>query len=168
MGEALDGFICKKCGERHEGIPDLGYALPLPIAELSADERAQRAKISDDFCTLDEENFFVRGVLELPIIGQADRFGLGVWSSLRRINFQRYVETFEDKDQSKLGSFFGWFSNRLPNYPDTFLLKCEVHPRDGNKRPSITLQPTDHPLSLEERFCIELEKVLELLSGSYH
>ena len=49
------------------------------------------------------------------------------------------------------GPFFGWINTRLPDYPDTINLKALVHLRQGGLRPAIELEPTDHPLAVEQR-----------------
>ncbi len=160
------GFTCTVCGKWHEGIPDQAFALPHVIYELDEAERGRRARTSEDLCSLDDEHFFVRGLLEIPILGTGDRFAYGVWSTLSRPNFDLYVDTFRDGDQGKLGPFFGWFSNRLTGYPDTLNLKCSVQPRDCNRRPSFTLEPTDHPLAVEQRNGITEARLGEILSSS--
>ena len=39
----------------------------------------------------------------------------------------------------------------LKPYPDTMNLKSRVHLRNHGHRPTIELEPTDHPLALEQR-----------------
>jgi hypothetical protein len=55
---------------------------------------------------------------------------------------------------------FGWFSNQVPGYPDTLNLKCDVSPRDDGMRPLITLEPTDHPLAVQQREGISFESAV--------
>ena len=40
---------------------------------------------------------------------------------------------------------------RLPCYPDTVNLKTNVHTRAVGERPFIDVEPTDHPLAVEQR-----------------
>ena len=47
-------------------------------------------------------------------------------------------------------------------YPDTLLLKTHVHLRGVNARPLIELEPTDHPLAVEQRNGITAARVREL------
>lgn len=46
---------------------------------------------------------------------------------------------------------FGWLSTELPIYPDTINLKTNVHMRAVGIRPLIELEPTNHPLAMEQR-----------------
>ena len=95
-------------------------------------------------------------------------FGYGVWSSLSRDSFERYAETFDSGEQAGLGPWFGWFSNSLKGYPDTFGLKCQVHPRDDRQRPCIEVEPSDHPLSIDQREGITFDRLLDLYAANGH
>jgi hypothetical protein len=57
---------------------------------------------------------------------------------------------------------FGWLCNDLGVYPTTFGLKTLVHLRDAGQRPLIELEPTDHPLAVEQREGISLQRVEEI------
>jgi len=59
---------------------------------------------------------------------------------------------------------FGWLVNRLGHYAEsTFLLKTRVHFRAGDQRPTIELEPTDHPLAIEQRNGITLARAWEIV-----
>jgi hypothetical protein len=155
------------CDEWHEGFPTLGYPEPDLVSQIPETERAKRLFLSSDYCVVDEKHFFVRCVLQLPIIGMDDEFGWGIWSSLSEPNFIRYQDCSGD-DRSALGSMFGYMCNRLPRYPDTINLKLSLRPRNQELRPVATLEPTDHPLAVEQREGIALEKVLEFVGPWLH
>ena len=167
-------WTCSACGETHTGLFDIAYDKPFPWSD--SDNRISNADLlpgmthflADDFCVLEGEDYFVRCVLELPILGTDEAFGLGIWSSLSKKNFTLYVENFRDRDQGRLGPWFGWFSNRLSGYPDTLNLKCRVHPRDERQRPWVEMEPTDHPLSLDQRNGITLDRLIELYAAHGH
>jgi hypothetical protein len=167
-------WTCLGCGEVHQGLPELACVKPEPWPgnEDKAPNSVVLSSIhflSEDFCVLHGEHFFVRCVLELPIIGcRGQSMGFGVWSTLSEKNFLRYVETFDSGDQDGLGPWFGWFSNRLKGFPDTFNLRCQVHPRAGRQRPWIELEPTDHPLARGQREGVTLDRVLELHAINGH
>jgi hypothetical protein len=62
-----DSYICVTCGQSHEGLP-FSFAADLPdsCANLPNDERESRAVIGTDQCIIDEQQFFLRGCLEIP------------------------------------------------------------------------------------------------------
>ncbi len=135
---------------------------------MSDEQRKAIAKKSDDLCSINDEGFFVRGVIELPIIGHDRYFGLGVWVSLKKENFYRYVELFDSKDPSGNGPYFGWLCNQLWGYPDTLNLKTNVHLRPAPARPLVKLEPTDHPLAVRQHDGIRLEDVHALIEHAMH
>ena len=165
---------CNSCQQQHQGIFDLACGKPEQFP--GSEDYAPNGELdltgdflSEDFCVLDGEHFFVRAVLQLPIVGGGGkRFGFGVWATLSRENFGRYIETFDSGEQGGLGPWFGWFSNRLEGYPETLLLKCKVHPEGGRQRPWIELEPTDHPLAVEQRRGMTFERLLEIYAINGH
>jgi hypothetical protein len=119
--------------------------------------------LTEDFCVMNGEKFFIRCRLPLPVIGTSDvAFGFNVWSSLSKQNFDLYFETFDGGKQGELGPWFGWFSNRLQGYPDTLNLKCFVHPQSNRMRPLIELERSEHPLAVEQREGITFDRILEI------
>lgn len=157
-------FTCPCCGKQVVDLPELTYDAPHYYAALPEEERSRRAWLTSDFCSVDEEHFFIRAVCALPIEGMDRDFGWGVWVTLSEQNFRRYVETYEDAGQSRLGPMFGWFSNRLPGYPDTVNLQTTVVPRDDNLRPLVYVKDVhgDHPLFIEQRDGIPQAKLAQL------
>jgi hypothetical protein len=156
------GYRCHYCGEKHEGLPDLGIDYPDPYLEVPAEERASRTTFTPDRCTLrdedGEEHFFIRGVILIPVYGERERFGIGAWVSQSRANFARYAA------DEAMAPTFGWLVNRIAHYdPTTFLLKTRVHFRDGNRRPTIELEPTQHPLAVDQRNGITLARAWEIV-----
>ena len=169
-------WVCPICSEKHLGICDLacGKPDPYPGSEDKASNSALDLKhdfLSEDFCVLGGQHFFVRAVIELKILDSAEKtFGFGVWATLSEVNFTRYVGTFDSGEQNSLGPWFGWFSNRLQGYPDTLNLKCQVHLRGGKarQRPWIELESTDHPLAIEQREGITFDRLLEIYAINGH
>ena len=88
--------------------------------------------------------------------------------TLSRKNFEIYTETFDGGRQDGLGPWFGWFSNRLEGYPETLNLKAQVRPQGGHVRPLVELEPTDHPLAIEQRHGISFDRLLEIYALNGH
>jgi hypothetical protein len=165
---------CASCGETHRGLFDLAVDRPEPwpgerVPESNSAVVGRTHVLTEDFCIIENRDYLVRCVLQLPIIGAAtERLGYGVWSTLSSTNFALYLDTFDSGDQGNVGPWFGWFSNRLKGYPDTMNLKCMVHPRPGRQRPFIELEPTDHPLAVEQQQGITIDRLLELYAINGH
>src|SRR5207248_5640632 len=97
------------------------------------------------------EPFFIVGNLEIPVIGHAEHFSWDVWVSLSKDNFKRAYQLWTTPGRESEPPYFGWLSTRLPGYPDTLHLKTHVHTREVGRRPRVELEPTDHPLAVEQR-----------------
>jgi hypothetical protein len=153
-------YKCTSCDELHQGLPHLSY----PAPEYWSDSLASETSfLTDDLCSIANEDFFIHCLLEIPIQDTPEVLTWGVWSSLARDNFKLYADGASAGLQT---SMFGWFSNSLPSYPETLNLKCAVRPREAGLRPLIELEPTDHPLSLDQRQGITVERALEFLEAT--
>jgi hypothetical protein len=125
--------------------------------------------LSEDFCVLNGRYFFVRCVLQLPLVGgDGAKFGYGVWASVSMQNFGLYVDRFDGGDYEGLGPWFGRLANRLKGYPETLNMKCRVRPQSGRKRPLIELEPVDHPLVAEQRDGVSFERLGQIYSDYGH
>lgn len=157
-------YKCLCCDEWYEGMPSLSLAAPLLYQQLGDDERHTRGYLGTDDCVVDETHFFVRGCLEVPIHGEDTPLTFSTWASLSPESYEVFADCFHLEKRSHIGPFFGWFSNSLPFYPETLNLKASIQLRDDGIRPLISLEPTDHPLSLEQKAGISMERAAELLS----
>jgi hypothetical protein len=65
-------FLCKSCGKVHDGIPtSYGVEAPFNRDGLTDAEKQSRGKLDFDQCVIDGEQFYVKGNIEIPIIGAA-------------------------------------------------------------------------------------------------
>jgi hypothetical protein len=131
-------------------------------------EREQRALLSSDMCLIDEQHGFIVGNLELPIIGSDQQFSWDVWVSLSLPNFKRAFQLWEQEGRELEPPYFGWLSTLLPGYPETLHLKIMVHTREVGRRPRIELEPTNHPLAIEQRQGITTTRVQEMAALVLH
>jgi len=161
-------FKCSTCGKVHEGSPSIGFRAPDPYLEQS--KAVQDAgKLGTDLCRYEDEDgehLFIRACLEVPIHGVTDPFMWGVWVSLSRKSFDRYVETYDAPDTDD--EYFGWLCNYLPYYPTTYALKTQVHPRAGGDRPYVVPEKTGHPLSIDFHEGISIDRAREIAEAAFH
>lgn len=158
-------FKCASCDEWHEGMPSFGAAAPLYYYSVPIGERERRCDLTSDTCVVDDEFFFIRGCLEIPVAHADEPFTWGVWVPLKRDNYLEYLDKLNSPDRALLGPYFGWLSADFLVYPEAENLKTRMHPREPNLRPLIELEPTDHPLAVEQRSGINEERLGEIYSA---
>lgn len=167
---------CGGCDEWHTGpMLDLSFDRPtywksgtdegrrwdiLPSGEL---DRSCKSFLDEDYCAVDDEYFFIRGLIHLPIIGAAEAFCWGVWGSLSRTNFETLLKMDHTGERADLPPMFSWLSSSIPEYPDTSGLKMYAHIQEPGLRPHFHLEPCDHPLATEYHSGITPERVKEIM-----
>jgi hypothetical protein len=165
----MQSWTCSVCGRIHDEIPtSYGFKAPWPWYTLSASERQANRLLTADYCTIGDADFFVRGCLEIPVLGQEESLIWGIWVSLSQPNFERYLQLRDQPEAVHEPPYFGWLSSRIQVYPDTLLLKARVHNRQIRLRPFVELEPTDHPLAVEQRSGITVGRLSEIAGQMEH
>ncbi|MFF3359745.1 DUF2199 domain-containing protein [Streptomyces sp. NPDC002917] len=125
--------------------------------------------LSSDQCVIKGQHFFISGLIEIPVIGSEDVFSWGVWVSLSRENFARALEVWNTEGREAEKPYFGWLSTELALYSEgTANLKTNAHTRPVGRRPFIELEPTDHPLAVEQRTGMTQDRVREIAMAMLH
>ena len=135
---------------------------------LAESDRLRTGELSSDQCVIDNKYFFIRGLVEIPVIDGEGPFAWGVWASLSKASFDRSRELWEEPKRVNETSYFGWFSNSLAGYPETLNLKVAVHSRAVGVRPFLELEATDHPLAKEQVNGITVARVQEIAERMHH
>lgn len=132
-------FTCSRCGEVHEGSPSFGYSSPHQYDELDEGEKQELAFLSDDFCTIGHPE-------------QTDRFIRAVLE----VPIDGVEEPF----------LWGvWISLSEKNYEN---LKARALVKPGDQRPTLELEPTEHPLALDCRIGISWERAVDIVQIARH
>jgi hypothetical protein len=164
-------FTCRTCGERHDTSEiSLGADEPVQWNLLSDDERAN-SQLGEEQCVIEaggQTQYFVRACLEIPIKGAESVFTWGVWVSLSEKSFTEMGDHWEDPARTSFGPYFGWLCTPIPGYPDTVYLKTMVHQRAVGLRPFVELEPTDHPLALDQRNGVDPARMQEVIVELLH
>jgi len=125
-------------------------------------ENNAHSLLTSDLCIIEGRDFFVRGVIQIPVHDYEHTFDWGVWVSQKKENFELYREHFSDGVQ--IGPFFGWLSTRIDYYAqDTLNLKTSVHYQTNGQRPSSKVEPTNHPLAIHQRDGITLNEAWKIV-----
>lgn len=161
-------YLCRCCGQRHDG-PPFSYGPEAPAYWRDDLGNDGRSVLDDEVCIIEAEHFFVRGRIVIPVTDSETDFDWGVWVSLSRANFTRMTELWTTPGREHEPPYFGWLSTELPMYePTTLNLKTHVHGGPIGKRPFIELEPTDHPLAVEQRTGITLDRVQQFAEILLH
>ncbi|WP_376768299.1 DUF2199 domain-containing protein [Paenibacillus alginolyticus] len=166
-----NGYICSCCGKRHDELPmSYGSNAPYYWFQSKPEERDVRFDLNSDLCIMDDEHYFIRGNIEIPVFEEKQVFTWDVWVSLSKDNFNKAVSTWSKSGREKeLEPMFGWLSTSIPCYSvETMNLKTMVNIRKVGIRPYIELEPNEHPLALEQRNGISIKRVQEIAEHLLH
>ncbi|MGJ8676928.1 MAG: DUF2199 domain-containing protein [Akkermansiaceae bacterium] len=148
---------CSVCGGNHDELPDIGSSSPFHWRDELED--VEGSLLTEDLCIVDAEDYFVRGVIEIPIIGSDDYFGWGVWVSLKKENFEVYRDNY---DTDAIGPFFGWLATQIDFFPvETLNLPTTVKFVGDGTRPKIFINDCEHRLRSDQKSGITLEQAWE-------
>jgi hypothetical protein len=162
-------FKCATCGEVHKGIPTFGADYPMTVLQIPESEREAKVELGSDDCVIDEQDFYIRGCIEIPVHGHDDPFIWGTWVSLSEDSFSKFIEYFSQSKRSHAGPFFGWHCCDFLPYDETCVnLKTHAHLGDDGIRLFIELEPTDHPLAIEQRDGISERRLIEIYQTVMH
>jgi len=158
----MTGFLCSRCGKVHSGPPTFGFTFPIAYLDVPEPERTKRVSLTEDTCVINDERFFVRGCLEIPVHGACDPFIWGVWVSVSEDAFHQFQDLLGVDLRSQHGPFEGQLCSPPRPYPDSSHLKAIVRLRDHRTRPLIEVEACSHPLALEQKNGISGERVAEI------
>jgi hypothetical protein len=173
----MEGYTCHICGQYHHGLPlSYGSSEPTLVYSIPEEQRKTKVLLSPDLCEVSGEksseakSFFIAGNIEIPIIGSKEIFQWIVWVSLSQETYEKAIKLWDEVEREKEPPYFGWLSTSLPLklYPETLNLKTNVHTRPIGIRPFIELEPTNHPLAVEQRNGITWKRVQEIAELVLH
>jgi hypothetical protein len=165
----MAGFRCSRCGEWHEEVPQ-AWHFPAPdhVNAIPEEERAERVLLGDDQCVIDNEDFFLRCLVVLPISEAGDEFHWGVWVAVSPADYARYALLWETRGRERNAPFSGLIVNGLPGYPRTFELPVSVEIQPVPNRPRLIIEAEDHPLAVEQRQGITMARVEAIAADVMH
>jgi hypothetical protein len=172
--EMLRGaWTCTTCAAPHHGMFDLSPLSPDPWPHSrdyasNAGLRLDGDFLSEDFCVMGGSTFFVRCVLPIPVHGMEHDFAFGCWGTLKRENFEHYVDHFDAGTVPAEAPFFSWLCNSLRPFDLTEPLACEMKPQEGRQRPALFVLDEAHPLAVAQRDGISPEEVMRIYALHGH
>lgn len=167
----FDGFYCTICSKFHAGQPT-SHASDSPdtYAGITQAEREHRAILGTDQCVIDQEQYFLRGIIEIPIIGIDETFIWGAWARVWEKDYEEMSDSWETPGREKtIGPYKGRLNNNIPTYdPETFNLKCTIRIQPVGSRPLFLVDEPEHPLAIDQRQGISMDRVRRIASIVHH
>jgi hypothetical protein len=149
----------------------LSFAADFPdkYVKLAENERGSRALIGSDQCIIDSQWFFLRGILEIPIIGNDESFLWGLWVSVLEGVFNEISECWELEGREKdHGPYNGRLANSLPVYPETLDIEINVNLQPVSVRPLFVIEDAHHPMAMQQQSGVTQQEAIELASTLLH
>jgi hypothetical protein len=158
-------YRCPTCTDRHDGFPALAYAMPDVIFSLPVAERDARAVVSSDLCILDDERYFIRCVMSVPVQGCDDTIEFGPWVEVESQDFGRYAVHFNGSGHPGWVAAEGYLANAFPaNGHTTLGLNCMIRVAVGkSQRPTVEVLDHTHALQAEQVNGVPLPRALEIV-----
>jgi hypothetical protein len=167
--ELLTGFDCRVCGLHHDVLP-LSYSVKYPLASgaVPAAELESRVVLTADLCVIDERFHYVRGRFAIPIHGLDEPFIWGCWSRISAADFFRTHQLWKDPARESEPPYHGLLNSELPLYGDTRELPVQVQTMPVGRRPHFTPADPRHPLAVEQRQGMTMERVIQIAEQMLH
>jgi len=154
---------CKVCNCELGEVPMCFGGKSPALLMVPESEYGDRVEENADQCIVDGKHFFVRGHIELPVTDTGEVFIWSVWVSLSEESFNKMCDEWDTEGRENSEPYFAWLMTNLPCYPETLHLKTNVQTQPVGFVPLINLQPSEHPLSLEQKNGITMARVHEIV-----
>ncbi|EPX81892.1 DUF2199 domain-containing protein [Salipiger mucosus] len=156
---------CPCCGRRFSGIFDLGFEAPdaWPHGPREDDElRVGEDRLTPELCRLDAQ-YFLRGVLHVPVRGADDALAFGPWAEVPRELLHAYLDSFEG---AGFAGGEGLLANALPGFEESEGTPVTLAATDSQERPALAAQ--DGPLAEAQAGGISFDALLDLYAAAGH
>ncbi len=161
-------FTCRICGQQHP-LP-LSYSIKAPLAAkaIPEEELESRVVLNVEQCVIDNREFFLRGRVPIPIHGREQPFIWGVWVEISPKNFLRTFEMWNTPGREAEPPFDGYLNSEITPYGSTFNLLVDVRTQAVGMRPHFMVRDPEHPLAIEQRDGISMDRVQEIAEMLLH
>jgi hypothetical protein len=158
-------MICAQCGKEHPlSEMELTFRRPDVVANLDQPERESRVRENRNFCVLDEERFFVRVLLPLPVHGREDEYNIGLWAEVDRRSFDRVYELWEEPDRASEPAMSAKLANEVPLSEGSLGMSADLQMMGGDSRPCLHLRPSQNPLFSDQQSGVSAHRIHEYTS----
>jgi hypothetical protein len=133
------------------------FGADAPQSWHASDAADESSALSSDQCVIGGQRFFVRGCLDIPIIGAPDVFRWLVWVELTPQAFALMDAAWERPGRECDGPYPGRLDSDLPYDRVTVGLEVTLENRPIGERPQVFVRDAEHDLGREQREGISVQ-----------
>lgn len=138
------------------------HTLVFDAPALADGDLARKIDHGEDACELDDERFFVRGRLQVPVSDTDTPLEWHVWVGVRASDYVRLVVPESDGAPVRRG-YAGWLANDLaPVYEGTLDLRVTIYADTFGGKPVVVVESHAHPLAMEQREGVTFQRLHEI------
>ena len=140
---------------------ELTYRLPDAIASMSKEDIDSRCKYTNDYVVCDNEYFYLRCILPLPVHDTGRDYCLGVWAQISPNSFNKVWELWDDPNQANEPPMKGLLANSVHLNTGVEDTEITVQLTGPTSRPSVTIQDKNCSLYQEQLCGITIHRASE-------
>lgn len=157
-------YKCSCCGQEYDEIPlCFGPDYPDYYFSIPPDEREKRVELIESLCVVDEDHFFHRCRLNIPIIDHNEDFIWNVWTSISKENFIKRNDLWTNPDRINEPPYFGWLQTIIPTYGETLNIKTLAFEQTAGLIPKLEIIEENHMLYVHQKHGMTLQKAFSIL-----
>jgi hypothetical protein len=155
-------YKCSCCGQVYDEMPlCFGAEFPDYYFSVPPEERETRVELAESLCIIDNEHFFHRGRLTIPIRDHSADLIFNVWTTISEDNFSLRNEIWDNPERINQEPYFGWLQTVVPTYGDTLNIKTLACENEVGQIPAIQVIEEDHLLALHQKNGITFKQAVE-------
>ena len=128
---------CHQCGRYHDwNSIEVIFQFPDAYFDIPGEERVTRVKKNNEICIIDDEHYYLRGVLPVPSKVKGRQFyRWGVWIKIDLETYRIIYDNWDVEDQSHIKGLRGKLANEISYYGNTLNKAMRVQPMSKKTRP---------------------------------
>jgi hypothetical protein len=140
---------------------EISYRMPDVIASMEETEIENQCRYTNDYVVCNDEYFYIRCVIPLPVQEAARNYCIGAWAQVSQNSFNRIWELWDEDDQSSEPAIHGMLANDVHLNTNSENSKIEVQLMGAKSRPTITIKDSDCSLYKEQQSGITIHRASE-------
>jgi len=140
---------------------ELSLIRPDDIAIMDEDEIEKTCRYNDEIYIYEEEYFYIRGILPLPIHDMDRDYNLGVWVQVSKNSFDRIYDLWSNENQSLEAPFEALLANNVPLTQGSKDANVQIKLMGPKTRPFVIVKDENCSLLDEQTLGIALHRASE-------